>query len=61
MSLLSEFPSIPTEDYTPELVSSGVPLLFNMLESTQVRADASLTSDLTQLQHEAKSDKLQFL
>lgn len=46
VSLLSEFASIPAEDYTPELVSSGVPLLFNMLESTQVRADASLTSDL---------------
>lgn len=42
-ALLSEFPSILTEDYTPELVSSGVPLLFDMLESTQVRA---LTSDL---------------
>lgn len=34
--LLTEFPSIRTEDYTPELLSAGVPLLFRMLESSKV-------------------------
>lgn len=39
LSLFTEFSSIPTEDYTPELVCSGVPLLFSILESTKVRTE----------------------
>ncbi|XP_070814376.1 ankyrin repeat and BTB/POZ domain-containing protein 2-like [Chaetodon trifascialis] len=35
VSLLAEFPSIRTEDYGPELVSTGVPLMFSMLESSK--------------------------
>eukprot|EP00064_Thunnus_orientalis_P021413 superscaffoldBa00006478_g21576 len=30
VSLLTEFPSIRTEDYSPELLSTGVPLMFSM-------------------------------
>ncbi|KAG8001088.1 Ankyrin repeat and BTB/POZ domain-containing protein 2 [Nibea albiflora] len=35
VSLLTEFPSIRTEDYTPELLSTGVPLMFSMLETSK--------------------------
>ncbi|KAM7424751.1 hypothetical protein PAMA_000891 [Pampus argenteus] len=33
--LLTEFPSIRTEDYSPELLSTGVPLMFSMLETSK--------------------------
>ncbi|KAM3625073.1 uncharacterized protein V6R79_006495 [Siganus canaliculatus] len=35
LSLLTEFSSIRPEDYSPELISTGVPLLFSMLETTK--------------------------
>nr|XP_046253578.1 ankyrin repeat and BTB/POZ domain-containing protein 2-like [Scatophagus argus] len=35
VSLLTEFPSIRAEDYSPELLSTGVPLMFNMLETSK--------------------------
>uniref|UniRef100_A0A671U4H5 Ankyrin repeat and BTB domain containing 2 n=1 Tax=Sparus aurata TaxID=8175 RepID=A0A671U4H5_SPAAU len=35
VSLLSEFSSIRTEDYSPELLSTGVPLMFSMLETSK--------------------------
>ncbi|XP_060902911.1 ankyrin repeat and BTB/POZ domain-containing protein 2-like [Labrus mixtus] len=35
VSLLSEFSSIRTDDYGPELLSSGVPLMFSMLETSK--------------------------
>ncbi|XP_039981916.1 ankyrin repeat and BTB/POZ domain-containing protein 2-like isoform X2 [Xiphias gladius] len=35
VSLLTEFPSIRTEDYSPELLSTGVPLMFGMLETSK--------------------------
>uniref|UniRef100_UPI0037E8A73F ankyrin repeat and BTB/POZ domain-containing protein 2-like n=1 Tax=Semicossyphus pulcher TaxID=241346 RepID=UPI0037E8A73F len=35
ISLLTEFPSIRTEDYSPELLSTGVPLMFNMLVTSK--------------------------
>ncbi|XP_019751839.1 ankyrin repeat and BTB/POZ domain-containing protein 2-like [Hippocampus comes] len=35
ISLLTEFRSIRSEDYTPELVSKGIPLMFNMLENSK--------------------------
>ncbi|XP_034998298.2 ankyrin repeat and BTB/POZ domain-containing protein 2 [Hippoglossus stenolepis] len=35
VSLLTEFPSIRTEDYTPELLSTGIPLMFSMLETSK--------------------------
>uniref|UniRef100_A0A8C4NQ80 Ankyrin repeat and BTB (POZ) domain containing 2a n=1 Tax=Dicentrarchus labrax TaxID=13489 RepID=A0A8C4NQ80_DICLA len=35
VSLLTEFPSIRTEDYGPELLSTGVPLMFSMLETSK--------------------------
>ncbi|XP_036951594.1 ankyrin repeat and BTB/POZ domain-containing protein 2-like isoform X1 [Acanthopagrus latus] len=35
VSLLSEFGSIRTEDYSPELLSTGVPLMFSMLETSK--------------------------
>ncbi|XP_035507682.1 ankyrin repeat and BTB/POZ domain-containing protein 2-like [Morone saxatilis] len=35
ISLLTEFPSIRTEDYGPELLSTGVPLMFSMLETSK--------------------------
>ena len=35
-SLLSEFPSIRTEDYGPELLSTGIPLMFGMFETSKV-------------------------
>ncbi|XP_034535121.1 ankyrin repeat and BTB/POZ domain-containing protein 2-like [Notolabrus celidotus] len=35
VSLLSEFSSIGSEDYTPELLSAGVPLMFSMMETTK--------------------------
>ncbi|XP_032373799.1 ankyrin repeat and BTB/POZ domain-containing protein 2 [Etheostoma spectabile] len=35
VSLLAEFPSIGMEDYTPELLSTGVPLMFRMLETSK--------------------------
>ncbi|XP_070758191.1 ankyrin repeat and BTB/POZ domain-containing protein 2-like [Enoplosus armatus] len=35
VSLLAEFPYIRTEDYSPELLSTGVPLLFSMLETSK--------------------------
>ncbi|KAM9366758.1 ankyrin repeat and BTB/POZ domain-containing protein 2-like [Symphorus nematophorus] len=35
VSLLKEFPSIRTEDYTPELLSTGIPLMFSMLETSK--------------------------
>uniref|UniRef100_A0A8C5HPT8 Ankyrin repeat and BTB/POZ domain-containing protein 2-like n=1 Tax=Gouania willdenowi TaxID=441366 RepID=A0A8C5HPT8_GOUWI len=37
VSLLEEFSSIRTEDYSPDLLSSGVPLMFSMLESSKVQ------------------------
>lgn len=37
VSLLSEFSSIRTEDYSPELLSTGVPLMFSMLETSKVQ------------------------
>uniref|UniRef100_A0AAQ5XYB9 BTB domain-containing protein n=1 Tax=Amphiprion ocellaris TaxID=80972 RepID=A0AAQ5XYB9_AMPOC len=33
--LLTEFPSIRSEDYSPELLSSGIPLMFSMLETSK--------------------------
>lgn len=39
--LLTEFSSIRTEDYGPELLSSGIPLMFSMLESSKVRFTVS--------------------
>ncbi|CAJ1049933.1 ankyrin repeat and BTB/POZ domain-containing protein 2-like [Xyrichtys novacula] len=35
VSLLSEFSSIGAEDYTPDLLSTGVPLLFSMMETSK--------------------------
>ncbi|XP_041836310.1 ankyrin repeat and BTB/POZ domain-containing protein 2-like [Melanotaenia boesemani] len=35
VSLLTEFPSIRTEDYSPELLSTGVPLMFSMLATSK--------------------------
>ncbi|KAM4592249.1 ankyrin repeat and BTB/POZ domain-containing protein 2-like [Odontesthes bonariensis] len=35
VSLLAEFPSIRTEDYSPELLSTGIPLMFRMLEASK--------------------------
>ncbi|XP_074522027.1 ankyrin repeat and BTB/POZ domain-containing protein 2-like [Halichoeres trimaculatus] len=35
VSLLSEFSSIRRDDYTPELLSTGVPLMFSMMETSK--------------------------
>ncbi|XP_072235924.1 ankyrin repeat and BTB/POZ domain-containing protein 2-like [Leuresthes tenuis] len=35
VSLLTEFASIRTEDYSPELLSTGIPLMFRMLETSK--------------------------
>ncbi|KAL7406010.1 hypothetical protein ABVT39_011617 [Epinephelus coioides] len=35
VSLLTEFPCIRTEDYSPELPSTGIPLMFSMLETNK--------------------------
>ncbi|XP_008283379.1 ankyrin repeat and BTB/POZ domain-containing protein 2-like, partial [Stegastes partitus] len=35
VSLLTEFPSIRSEDYSPELLSTGIPLMFSMLETSK--------------------------
>ncbi|XP_035769679.1 ankyrin repeat and BTB/POZ domain-containing protein 2-like [Neolamprologus brichardi] len=35
ISLLTEFTSIRTEDYSPGLLSTGIPLMFSMLETTK--------------------------
>uniref|UniRef100_A0A7N6FEX2 BTB domain-containing protein n=1 Tax=Anabas testudineus TaxID=64144 RepID=A0A7N6FEX2_ANATE len=35
VSLLTEFPSIKPEDYSPELPSTGIPLMFRMLETSK--------------------------
>uniref|UniRef100_A0A8D0A274 Ankyrin repeat and BTB domain containing 2 n=1 Tax=Sander lucioperca TaxID=283035 RepID=A0A8D0A274_SANLU len=35
VSLLTEFPSIGTEDYSPELLSTGIPFMFSMLETSK--------------------------
>ncbi|XP_042342563.1 ankyrin repeat and BTB/POZ domain-containing protein 2-like [Plectropomus leopardus] len=35
VSLLTDFFSIRTEDYSPELLSTGIPLLFSMLETSK--------------------------
>uniref|UniRef100_A0A4W6CRC2 Ankyrin repeat and BTB (POZ) domain containing 2a n=1 Tax=Lates calcarifer TaxID=8187 RepID=A0A4W6CRC2_LATCA len=35
VSLLTEFPSIRMEDYSPELLSTGIPLMFSMLETSK--------------------------
>ncbi|KAF0022299.1 hypothetical protein F2P81_025447 [Scophthalmus maximus] len=35
VSLLTEFPSIGTDDYGPELLYSGIPLMFSMLETSK--------------------------
>ncbi|XP_078111953.1 ankyrin repeat and BTB/POZ domain-containing protein 2-like [Sander vitreus] len=35
VSLLTEFPSIGTEDYSPELLSTGIPFMFSMLEASK--------------------------
>ncbi|XP_028258025.1 ankyrin repeat and BTB/POZ domain-containing protein 2-like [Parambassis ranga] len=35
VSLLTDFPSIRVEDYSPELLSKGVPLMFNLLETSK--------------------------
>ncbi|XP_068506630.1 ankyrin repeat and BTB/POZ domain-containing protein 2-like [Syngnathus scovelli] len=40
ISLLTEFRSIKSEDDTPELVSEGIPLIFNMLENSKVPTHA---------------------
>lgn len=45
VSLLTEFPSIRTEDYSPELLSTGLPLMFRMLETSKVHPNASLSAD----------------
>lgn len=37
VSLLTEFSSIRPEDYSPELVSTGIPLMFRMLETSKVQ------------------------
>ncbi|KAM8887783.1 ankyrin repeat and BTB/POZ domain-containing protein 2-like [Synchiropus picturatus] len=34
-SILAEFPSIRAEDYSQELVSRGIPLMFNMLQTSR--------------------------
>ncbi|XP_067448386.1 ankyrin repeat and BTB/POZ domain-containing protein 2-like [Thunnus thynnus] len=44
VSLLTEFPSIRTEDYSTELLSTGVPLMFSMLETSK---DYVITKRLT--------------
>ncbi|XP_068584825.1 ankyrin repeat and BTB/POZ domain-containing protein 2-like [Cebidichthys violaceus] len=35
VSLLTEFPCIRTEDYSPELLSSGIPLMFSMMDTSK--------------------------
>uniref|UniRef100_A0A3P9H1E9 Ankyrin repeat and BTB (POZ) domain containing 2a n=1 Tax=Oryzias latipes TaxID=8090 RepID=A0A3P9H1E9_ORYLA len=35
LHLLSEFPSIRTEDYGPELLSTAIPLMFGMMETSK--------------------------
>uniref|UniRef100_A0A3Q1F9A7 Ankyrin repeat and BTB (POZ) domain containing 2a n=1 Tax=Acanthochromis polyacanthus TaxID=80966 RepID=A0A3Q1F9A7_9TELE len=45
--LLTEFPSIRSEDYSPELLSSGIPLMFSMLETSKVRSSASISRFFT--------------
>lgn len=37
LHLLSEFPSIRTEDYGPELLSTAIPLMFGMMETSKVQ------------------------
>uniref|UniRef100_A0A146V9B6 Ankyrin repeat and BTB domain containing 2 n=1 Tax=Fundulus heteroclitus TaxID=8078 RepID=A0A146V9B6_FUNHE len=46
LCLLSDFPSIRTEDYSPELLSAGIPLLFGMLETSR---DYEVTARLASL------------
>uniref|UniRef100_A0A3Q2V0P6 Ankyrin repeat and BTB (POZ) domain containing 2a n=1 Tax=Haplochromis burtoni TaxID=8153 RepID=A0A3Q2V0P6_HAPBU len=41
ISLLTEFTSIRTEDYSPGLLSTGIPLMFSMLETTKVQLSTS--------------------
>ncbi|KAF3686174.1 Ankyrin repeat and BTB/POZ domain-containing protein 2 [Channa argus] len=43
VSLLTEFPSIRTEDYSPELLSTGLLLMFSMLETSK---DYAITKQL---------------
>lgn len=35
ISLLTEFPSIRTEDYSPNLLSTGIPLMFSILKTSK--------------------------
>ncbi|KAM6943479.1 ankyrin repeat and BTB/POZ domain-containing protein 2-like [Xenentodon cancila] len=35
VTLLTEFPSIRTDDYTPELLSTGISLMFSMLDTSK--------------------------
>ncbi|XP_061593415.1 ankyrin repeat and BTB/POZ domain-containing protein 2-like isoform X3 [Cololabis saira] len=35
VSLLTEFPSIRTDDYNPELLCTGIPLMFSMLDTSK--------------------------
>ena len=37
LSLLTEFPTIRTDDYSQELLSTGLPLMFSMLVTSKVR------------------------
>uniref|UniRef100_A0A3B5ARG9 Ankyrin repeat and BTB/POZ domain-containing protein 2-like n=1 Tax=Stegastes partitus TaxID=144197 RepID=A0A3B5ARG9_9TELE len=69
VSLLTEFPSIRSEDYSPELLSTGIPLMFSMLETSKTSQETcfvlmdslkmtrlSLCSDIHFLNNEEMSD-----
>uniref|UniRef100_A0A3Q2CYU4 Ankyrin repeat and BTB (POZ) domain containing 2a n=1 Tax=Cyprinodon variegatus TaxID=28743 RepID=A0A3Q2CYU4_CYPVA len=44
LRLLSDFPSIRTEDFSPELLSAGIPFLFSLLDYALTKQLASLVS-----------------
>ena len=41
LSLLTEFPTIRTDDYSQELLSTGLPLMFSMLVTSKVQLSPS--------------------
>jgi len=46
LSLLTEFPTVRVDDYSQELVSSGLPLMFGMLVDSKVLMFHTTTTTL---------------
>lgn len=50
LSLLKDFTTIKEEDYCEELVTTGLPLMFNILRTTKVQSNAIMSMIFTLFQ-----------